>query len=470
MAGLPPNGVPRPGEVLLGKYRVERVLGIGGMGVVVAATHIQLEDRFAIKLLLPQSAAHPDLVRRFIREGQAATRIRSEHVVRVFDVGVLETGAPYMAMEYLDGQDLAATVARGGALPVPVAVDFLLQACEAIAEAHALGIVHRDLKPANLFVTRRVDGSTCVKVLDFGISKVRDVSGSGADMGMTKTQAVMGSPRYMSPEQMRSTRNVDARADIWALGAIVHELLVGYPVFNAQTMTELCAQILQDAPPPLRRVRPDVPLGIEAAILCCLQKDPAMRFQNVGQLAQAVVEFGPPHARASAERIVRVLESAGIRSVAPPPAMGSVPAAAPGRTSTAWGETGAPVKKRGATIVVLLVAALVAVAGAAVLATVAFLHAGTKAVAKQAASSGQASTVAGPEPPPAPPPSATTETQPGAEASSAAASDSATAAASASGKAGQKQPGKPGVHASSTATAAATATGANGDNLFNGRK
>jgi serine/threonine-protein kinase len=337
-------GVPQPGELLLGKYRVDKVVGVGGMGVVVAATHLHLADRFAIKFLLPESAKNPDIVRRFMREGQAATRIRSEHVARVFDVGTLENGSPYLVMEYLDGQDLAYTLQKVGPLAIGVAVDHLLQACEAIAEAHTLGIIHRDLKPSNLFVTRRPDGSPSVKVLDFGISKI--TTPGQEDMGLTKTSAVMGSPRYMSPEQMRSSRTVDARSDVWALGAILHELLVGRPAFNAETMTELCAQILQDVVPPLRQLRADVPEGVEAAVQRCLQKDPAARFEHIGELAHALAEHGSPQARHSAERITRVLQSAGIStSVARPASV--APSAPVARTGTSFAGTGSRERRNG---------------------------------------------------------------------------------------------------------------------------
>src|SRR6188768_2962187 len=203
----------REGHVLAGKYRIERVLGQGGMGVVVAATHLQLGERVALKFLLPQAIHNPEAVERFAREARAAVKIKSEHVARVSDVGLLESGAPYMVMEYLEGYDLSTWLQQRGPLPVEQAVEFILQACEAIAEAHALGIVHRDLKPANLFVIQRADGVLSVKVLDFGISKATGLIGSG---DMTTTSAVMGSPYYMSPEQMGSTKDTDTRADIWA--------------------------------------------------------------------------------------------------------------------------------------------------------------------------------------------------------------------------------------------------------------
>src|SRR3954470_13666053 len=208
------------GEILAGKYRVERVLGVGGMGVVVAATHLQLDERVAIKFLVPDALSSDEAVARFAREARAAVKIKSEHVARVIDVGTLDNGAPYMVMEYLEGGDLSRVLQAQGPLPVEDAVEYVLQACEAIAHAHVLGIVHRDLKPANLFLTKRNDGSQSVKVLDFGISKVLsgNSGASSSDAAMTRTRAVMGSPLYMSPEQMTSTRDVDGRTDIWALG------------------------------------------------------------------------------------------------------------------------------------------------------------------------------------------------------------------------------------------------------------
>ena len=250
--------IPVVDDVLADKYRIERELGRGGMGIVLSAMHIQLEERVAIKFLLPELAHDPALVARFLREGRAAIKIRSEHVVRVRDVATLPGGTPYMVMEYLKGKNFEELLEEQGRLPVELAVDHLLQATEALAEAHALGMVHRDLKPANLFLAHRADGSPCVKVLDFGITKLADSTGA-VNLDATKASIVMGSPRYMSPEQMRSTRTIDARADIWALGVILHELITGASPFDGTTMPDLLAAILQDPPPPLRQRRPDAP-------------------------------------------------------------------------------------------------------------------------------------------------------------------------------------------------------------------
>jgi serine/threonine-protein kinase len=356
-----------PGQILLGKYRVERVLGMGGMGVVVAATHVTLEERVAIKFLLPDALGSQETVARFLREARAAVRIKSEHVARVTDVGTLENGAPYMIMEYLDGADLAVFTQRRGALPIEDAVEYVLQACEALAEAHALGIVHRDLKPANLFVATRADGTPSVKVLDFGISKVGGASGT--DLGMTKTTTIMGSPLYMSPEQMASTRDVDARTDIWALGAILYELLTGRVPFHADTITQLCTMILQQPPPPLRNLRPDAPQGLQDIIQRCLAKDRNHRYQNVAEFASALTPYAPRRARISIERVGRVIDSAGLGS-SRPPFEGTLPVAdAYGPTSTAWDDSGLP-KRSNATVIAIAVGAILGVAGLATAAVV----------------------------------------------------------------------------------------------------
>ena len=330
--------------MLAGKYRVDKVLGIGGMGVVVAAHHIQLDDRVAIKFLLPETLGNGDAVMRFAREARAAVKIKSEHVARVTDVGTLDNGAPYMVMEYLEGGDLSAWLAERGRLPVEQAVDLLLQACEAIAEAHAIGIVHRDLKPANLFVARLPGGVQSVKVLDFGISKLTGFSASGGESSATKTSALLGSPLYMSPEQMRSSKDVDARGDIWALGVILYELLAGAAPFIADSMPELVFKIVDGAPVPLLQLRPDVPSGLEAVIFRCLEKDRARRFQTVGDLAGALSPFAPRKSRVSIDRIVQVMQAAGMSAASlarsEPPAPSALPTLG-ASTAAAFGKTAA---------------------------------------------------------------------------------------------------------------------------------
>jgi serine/threonine-protein kinase len=319
------------GDVLAGKFRVDEIIGMGGMGVVIGAHHLQLDERVAIKFLLPEALTNGEAVARFAREARAAVKIKNEHVARVSDVGQLENGAPYMVMEYLEGVDLAKLIKQRGQLPVAEAVDYVLQACEALAEAHGLGIIHRDLKPSNLFIIRRRDGSFCVKLLDFGISKVVGRVGSGADMGMTRTTAVMGSPLYMSPEQMESSRKVDARTDIWAVGVILYELLSGRRPFEGETLPEICIKIATSPLPPLQTSRPGVPAQLEAVIGRCLEKDRNRRFANVGELAQALLDFAPPQSRASVERVCRTVEAAGL-SVRP-----SAPSSPEGRYESPTG-------------------------------------------------------------------------------------------------------------------------------------
>ena len=289
-----------PGDVLAGKYKVERVLGVGGMGVVVQALHLELDERVAVKFLLPKAIESPEAATRFVREARAAVRIKSEHVVRVSDVGRLDDGAPYIVMEFLEGKDLSALVDEG-AFAVEDAVDYVLQACEAMAEAHRLGIVHRDLKPSNLFLTRRSDGSPVVKVLDFGISKV--TANDTGDAGLTKTATPMGSPYYMSPEQLRSAKDVDRRTDIWALGVILFELFTLMPPFQAETMPQLVAAILSEPPMALDKLAPSLPEELRAVVARCLEKDRALRYPDIAALALALAPFAPARSRHLVDRL-----------------------------------------------------------------------------------------------------------------------------------------------------------------------
>jgi len=226
------------GDVIAQKYRVEGIVGRGGMGVVVSARHVQLGQTVAIKLLTlpPDEDRRDEAIARFLNEAQAAAKLRGDHVVRIYDVGQLESGLPFMVMELLSGSDLGSMLDARGALPEAEAVDYVLQACAGVAEAHQMGIVHRDLKPSNLFVTRRSDGLPLLKVLDFGISKQLGDPSSGEELPtFTNTRTLMGSPNYMSPEQVRDARRVDARADIWALGIILQELITDAPVFRGES-------------------------------------------------------------------------------------------------------------------------------------------------------------------------------------------------------------------------------------------
>jgi len=329
------------GLVIAGKYRIEHTLGRGGMGVVMAALHEQLNQRVALKFLTDDAYQHPEAVARFVREARAAVQIQSEHVARVIDVGTLDNGAPYMVMEYLRGRDLKEVSSRRGPMPVSEAVDYLLQACDAVAEAHSLGIVHRDLKPSNLFLTERPDRSPLVKVLDFGISKALRGGDSSSQLHMTATAAIMGSPQYMSPEQIRSSKTVDARADVWALGTILHELLTGSPPYVADTIPGLLAMIVADPPPALCAVRPDAPPQLEAVILRCLEKNRDQRFASVAALARALERFASTECKPLVRRIVRVLgdDEAPDTEVAPLLGMSTVsePVA---KTNGIWARTG----------------------------------------------------------------------------------------------------------------------------------
>jgi tRNA A-37 threonylcarbamoyl transferase component Bud32 len=309
------------GDVVAGKYRVEHLLGSGGMAWVFQATHLMLQKRVALKFMrVDPDADNTEALTRFRREARAAASIAGEATARVMDVGTLDDGSPFLVMECLEGHDLDSVVERRTRLPVETAVEYAVQACEGLAETHAAGIVHRDLKPANLFLTHSSDGALRIKLLDFGVSKFAAGGGfrgaaSGEAKGsvqdrdsVTSTQALIGSPVYMSPEQMRSSRGVDSRTDIWSMGVILYELLaMGRSPFAAATLPEICARVLDGKPAPLSSIRPDLPRGLEAVVLRCLAKDPARRFQTVAELAAALVPFGPPDARARADRMRRIL-------------------------------------------------------------------------------------------------------------------------------------------------------------------
>jgi serine/threonine-protein kinase len=297
-----PDAAPPPvreGDLLAGKYRVERIIGSGGMGVVVAARHEQLDQRVALKFVRDEALDNKEAAQRFLREARAAVKLKSEHAARVLDVGTLESGAPYMVMEFLEGSDLGQVLAEQGPLGIEAAAEWIVQACEAVAEAHAAGIVHRDLKPQNLFLARTVGGASKVKVLDFGVSKSMTASEIG---GLTQTRAMLGSPLYMSPEQMRSSRDVDARSDVWAFGVVLYELLTRRWPFEAESMPELCLKVVSDPPRPVTDHRPDVPRAMVEVIDRCLQKDPAVRYENAAELAAALEPMAPPASRVIVER------------------------------------------------------------------------------------------------------------------------------------------------------------------------
>ena len=315
-ASKPAVGIPlvtpfAEGDVIADKYEIIKVIGSGGMGYVVSATHVELGHQVALKFLRPELLVHRDLVARFVKEARTAVMIKSEHVARVFDVGTLPEAGPFIAMELLEGQDLGRVVSERGALPVEAAIDYILQACEALATAHSLGIVHRDIKPENLFLSRSVPGVDVIKVLDFGISKLsipEAPAPKGSPRPVVISTSAVGSPTYMSPEQIRAVDDVDARADVWALGCVLYELLSGAPAFDAPSLTQLAARILECQPAPLRSIKPELPPDLEWVVGHCLGKDPTKRFQNVGELAAALCPFASPRARIVADRCRYVLD------------------------------------------------------------------------------------------------------------------------------------------------------------------
>ncbi len=281
--------------MIAGKYVLDRLLGQGGMGAVFAARHVNLSKAVAIKIMLAD-ASNPEAAQRFKNEGRAAANIQNEHVVRVDDVDE-ELGYAYMVLELLEGEDLAQLLEREPThrLAPHVAVGYVLQALKGVMEAHAIGIVHRDLKPSNLFLARRKDGSVVVKVLDFGISKAQGSSALAASpSALTSTKAMLGSPLYMSPEQLRSSKSVDHRADIWAMGVILYELMTGHLPFLGDNLGELFANILESDPAPLRNYAPEISPALEQIVLRCLQRRPEQRFQTAAELAQALGPFATP--------------------------------------------------------------------------------------------------------------------------------------------------------------------------------
>ncbi len=275
-----PDGF-EPGKLIAGTYRVESTLGRGGMGVVLRARHEPTDRVVALKVARDDVELDKETQARFLREARAVRALESRHVTRIFEVGQLEDGRPYMAMELLEGYDLADLIARGPLDPAR-AIALIQQACDALAEAHAHGIVHRDLKPSNLMVARTDDApEPILKVLDFGIAKAPH----GLEIAsLTQSAVILGTPAYMSPEQMRSARRVDARSDIWALGVVLYELVEGHRPFDAQTFADLCVIASTQPTPPLVTCR-----VLSPVIMRCLAKLPEQRYQTIAELSDALV-------------------------------------------------------------------------------------------------------------------------------------------------------------------------------------
>jgi serine/threonine-protein kinase len=296
-----PGSLPAAGDLIGGKYRVDALCASGGMAAIFSGQHLVLGQRVAIKVMLAESV-HEAAVERFMREAQAAARVETEHVTRVMDAGLLDNGLPFLVMEFLEGCDLAALLTSRGPLPYGEVVDLMLEALEGLAHVHAAGIVHRDLKPSNLFLARRPDGTNVVKLLDFGVSKSLVEPADDRVKALTGN-VVIGSPVYMSPEQVRSARSVDARSDLWSIAVSIYELVTGALPFDGDGVGEVLAQILDGYARPMRAHRPEVPEGLDAVVAGCFQRDREMRPADVAELARSLAPFG---GRGTADRLRKI--------------------------------------------------------------------------------------------------------------------------------------------------------------------
>jgi len=301
-SGEAPQGLPEVGELLVGKYEVVGLLGYGGMGAVLEATHVQLGHRVALKVLLPEARKDSDTARRFQREARASARLSGPHVTRILDVSELPDGSPFIVMEKLTGHDLADEIEARGRMPYREIVDLMVEACAGIAEAHACGIIHRDLKPSNLFLSEAADGTRTVKLMDFGISKLTD----DVQQALTQTHSTFGTPLYMSPEQVRSSKEVDARTDVWSVGIILYELVTGKLPFEGVTAVATIAAILERSPTAPREIVDDLPEDFERVILKALAKEPDERYASIKELTRALRPFGSK-------------KKAGVSTAPPPP-------------------------------------------------------------------------------------------------------------------------------------------------------
>jgi len=284
------TGDPRIGMILQDRYRIVRQLGEGGMGAVYEGEHLLIKKRVAIKCLHAQYAQNPEVVARFHREALAATSIGHQNIIEVTDLGRFPDGAVFMVLEYLQGRDFARLIDDEGPQPLGRIVHIMMQICDALTAAHGKEIVHRDLKPENVFLIKRGDDADFVKLLDFGISKMKSSSDSPGS-NMTRTGMALGTPYYMAPEQAQGLKNVDHRADIYALGVILFRALTGQHPFDHDSYPMLVLKICTEPPPPLRRYRPDLPPEIEQIAAKMLAKTPDERFQNCAAVKAALKPY-----------------------------------------------------------------------------------------------------------------------------------------------------------------------------------
>jgi serine/threonine-protein kinase len=316
----PPSPYPQTGEVLDGKYRIERLLGEGGMGAVAKATHLLRRAPVALKFMSPAVLQMTGAVERFVNEGVAASQIDSDHVVKIFDVGRMASGAPYLVMEYLEGCDLAQLLEREGpVLGAPRAVNFTLQILRALQAAHAAGIVHRDMKPSNCFVITKDGDPDFIKLVDFGISKVKSADEAPA-AHLTRTNSALGTPLYMSPEQARSPRDVDHRTDLYSVGAILYEMLTGRTPYTADSgeYTEILFKIFTTDPEYIKTFRPDLPDGLAAAVHRALTRELDQRFASAVDMAEALAPYGDERGAGMVARMRGTRPPSALPSMSPP--------------------------------------------------------------------------------------------------------------------------------------------------------
>jgi len=287
-------------QLIEDNYALERVIGCGDSGIVIAARHARLGLRVALKFLRPDKPRTPEVIKRFVREGQITARIQNAHVTRVLDIGRLPDAEPFLVLEYLQGCDLAALLNGRGPLVSADAVEYVRQACAGVASAHAVGVIHRDLKPSNLFLTMAPNGTPLVKILDFGIAEQNSSSGEP-----TVNPTELGSAPVVAPEQLRAEGRVDVKSDVWALGATLFTLLSGRPPFARSYASETYLAILSGRIPDLTALRPDIERPLAAVVERCLAADPEQRFGSAAELAAALSPFAKQSPPASSRRPIR---------------------------------------------------------------------------------------------------------------------------------------------------------------------